>query len=292
MNWRAPMAAAATGVQVGAAIVATRFVIDQTTPGALALMRYSIGFLCLLPAVLMAGRFRFERRDLLPIGLLGAMQFGVLILLMNIGLQYLPAARAALVFALFPFLTMLIGAVFGQERLTAPKAFGVVVTLGGVALALGDTAVKAGGRADEWIGLLAVLASAICGAACTVLYRPWLRKYPTLPVGAFAMLASVGVLAIVAATEGFFSRPPAISPGGWVAIAFIGASSGVGYFLWLWALRHASPTQATVFLGLSPITAALLGVVLLGEPLTTGIIAGGLLVLAGLWIAHLRAPAR
>jgi len=61
------LAAAATGVQVGATMVATRFVIDQTAPASLAMLRYAIGFLTLLPAVLIAGRTRIARRDLLPI---------------------------------------------------------------------------------------------------------------------------------------------------------------------------------------------------------------------------------
>jgi hypothetical protein len=52
-------------------MVATRFVVDQTGPASLAFLRYAIGFCCLLPAVLLGARFRFERVDLLPIGLLG-----------------------------------------------------------------------------------------------------------------------------------------------------------------------------------------------------------------------------
>ncbi len=36
-------AAATTGILVGAAMVATRFVIDQTSPASLALLRYVIG---------------------------------------------------------------------------------------------------------------------------------------------------------------------------------------------------------------------------------------------------------
>jgi hypothetical protein len=45
-----PMAAAAaTGIFVGSTIVATRFVIDQTSPALLALLRYAIGSCCLLP---------------------------------------------------------------------------------------------------------------------------------------------------------------------------------------------------------------------------------------------------
>ena len=58
-------AAAATGILVGSAMVATRFVIDQTAPASLALLRYSIGFCCLLPPVLLSSAFDFERRDLL-----------------------------------------------------------------------------------------------------------------------------------------------------------------------------------------------------------------------------------
>jgi hypothetical protein len=59
-------AAAATGILVGSAIVATRFVIDQTGPASLALLRYLIGFCCLLPPVLLSGCVTFERRDLVP----------------------------------------------------------------------------------------------------------------------------------------------------------------------------------------------------------------------------------
>ena len=51
---RAVSAAAVTGILVGTGIVATRYVIDQTTPAALALLRYLIGVLCLAPALLMA----------------------------------------------------------------------------------------------------------------------------------------------------------------------------------------------------------------------------------------------
>ena len=41
-------------------------------------------------------------------------------------------------------------------------------------------------------------AAALTGAACSVFYRPYLRKYPVVPVCAVAMLASVGFLALLA----------------------------------------------------------------------------------------------
>src|SRR5512143_2624698 len=104
-----PMAAgAASGILVGSAMVATRFVIDQTHPASLALWRYLIGFLCLLPPIILSSRVRIERRDFLPIALLGIIQFGILIALLNYALQFIPSARAALIFATLPLLTMIL----------------------------------------------------------------------------------------------------------------------------------------------------------------------------------------
>jgi drug/metabolite transporter (DMT)-like permease len=285
-GWLPTAAAATTGIQVGSAIVATRFVIDQTHPASLALMRYTVGFICFLPPLLMSPRMRFERRDLAPLALLGITQFGILIALLNFGLNYLPAGRAALIFATFPLLTMILAALLGHERLDAMKALGVLLTIAGVGLALGEEAIERGGAANEWLGALAVLAGALCGAVCSVLYRPYLRKYPALEVSAFAMLASVGFLAVLAAREGFFDALPRFTTGGWLAIVFIGIGSGVGYYLWLWALSHATATRVTVFLALSPVTASGLGVVLLGERLSLMALLGLACVAMGLVVAH------
>src|SRR6478736_753962 len=46
---RALLAAAGSGALVGAAIVASRFAIGEVPPLTLALLRYAIGFACLLP---------------------------------------------------------------------------------------------------------------------------------------------------------------------------------------------------------------------------------------------------
>jgi drug/metabolite transporter (DMT)-like permease len=270
-------------------MVATRFVVDQTGPASLALLRYAIGACCLLPPALLASGARFERRDLLPLALLGITQFGLLIALLNYGLRFIPSARGALIFATTPLLTMTLAAALGQERLTLPKAAGVGLTMVGVGLAVGEKALG-GGRATGWTGELAVLASALSAAVCSVLYRPYLRKYPTLRVGAFAMLASVVFLAGLAAGEGFFTAPPHFTHGGWAAVLFIGTGSGAGYYLWLWALRYASPTRVTVCLGLSPLVAAGLGALLLGEAITIASVLGLGCVLLGLGLAHRPTP--
>jgi len=282
------LAAAVTGVLVGSAMVATRAVIDQTDPASLAFLRYIIGFCCLLPPVLVSTPVRVAQRDLVPIGLLGVTQFGILIVLMNYGLQFIPAARGALIFATMPLLTMLLAAALRFESLTITKTLGVLFTIAGVGLALGEKALVWNGTTVTWRGEIAVLGSTVAGAVCSVLYRPYLRKYPILPVSAIAMLAAVAFLAILAAGEGFFRSLPHFTTGGWLAVLFIGVNSGIGYYLWLWALAHATPTRVTVFQALSPVTATLLGAWFLAEDISAMVVLGLVCVALGLGLAHRR----
>jgi drug/metabolite transporter (DMT)-like permease len=281
-------AAALTGVQVGAAITATRYVAADISPAALAFLRYAIGVACLIPAVALARRVRFARADILPIAALGIGQFGILIALLNYGLRTVPAGRGALIFAAFPLLTLIVAALLGHERVTIRKIIGILATLLGVFLALSDKVLDSASVDGGWSALggeLAILASAATGAVCSVLYRPYLRRYPTLPVSAFAMAAAAAALLVPAMLDDLFAAPAQLTDRAWAAIVFIGLSSGGGYVLWLWALKNIAATRVTVFLALSPITAAALGVALLGEPVTAGMLAGVMCVVVGLWVA-------
>ena len=305
MTHLALWAAAATGIQVGAAIVATRFVANEVPPLTLAMLRYLIGFLCLAPFAwqhfcqfrhtrqsfsatkLEATRFR---RDLLVMAALGIGQFAVLIALLNWGLRLIGAAQAALVFSLFPLLTLLLSAALGREHLRFKLVMGVLLSVTGVGVSLWpklqDASMAGLGTSHiGYLGELAVLAAAGVGALCSVLYRPYLQRYPTVPVSAFAMLASVVFLAVFALTENWPMLVTAMTLGTWAVVAFIGLSSGVGYFWWLYALKHESPTRATVFLALNPVTAAFLGYFLLGEPLTGWTLSAIGLIGLGLWLA-------
>jgi drug/metabolite transporter (DMT)-like permease len=278
-------------VQVGAAIVASRFVVAEVPPLTLAMLRYAIGFLCLLPFALPALRVlrgQVRGRDLLAMAALGTGQFGVLIALLNWGLQTVAAAPAALIFSLFPLLTLLLAAALGREQVTQRLLAGVLLSIAGVSLSLLPKLQAVHGAG--WWGELAIFASACVGALCSVLYRPYLQRYPTVPVSAFAMLASVLFLAIAALGEGWPARVGTLTPPAWAAVVFIGISSGIGYFWWLYALKHESPTRVTVFLSLNPVTAALLGWLLLGERLPAQMLGALALIAAGLWLAT-RGPA-
>lgn len=287
------LAAAATGVQVGASIVASRFAVAEVPPLTLAMLRYGIGFLCLLPFAIEAIRSvqrasagfpasKSIARDIAAMAALGIGQFGVLIALLNYGLKTVPAGRAALIFSLFPLLTLLLGAATGRERVTPRLLAGVLLSIAGVAVSLAPK-LDAGG-ASHWWGELAVLASAATGALCSVLYRPYLQRYPTVPVSALAMLASVLVLAVLALGEDWPHRVVGFSASAWYAVVFIGVFSGIGYFWWLYALKHETPTRVTIFQALSPVTAALLGALFLHESPGIHAAAAIVLITLGLWL--------
>lgn len=294
------LAAAATGVQVGAAIVASRMVVTEVLPLTLAMLRYGIGFLCLLPFVFKpwgsvtigtktwSAVARLPLADVLAMAALGLGQFAILIALLNFGLQHIGAAQAALIFSLFPLLTLLLSAVLGREPISTRLLLGVLLSIAGVALSMAPKLSHV--SSGLWWGELAVLASACVGAICSVFYRPYLQRYPTLNVSAFAMLASVLFLAALALQEDWPARVPNLLAQTWAVVTFIGASSGIGYFLWLYALKHESPTRVTVFLALNPLTAALLGALLLHEMLDGWLMGAIALIGAGLWLAT-RLPA-
>ena len=271
-------------MQVGAAIVESRFAVAEVPPLTLAMLRYAIGFACLAPFAWKAlAGVRAGAGDLAAMAALGIGQFGILIALLNWGLLHVGAAQAALIFSLFPLLTLLLAAALGSERITPALVAGVLLSIAGVAVSLSP---KLGApQSGHWWGELAVAGAACTGALCSVLYRPYLQRYPTVPVSAFAMLASVLFLALLALGEQWPARVLAFSAQAWAAIAFIGVSSGIGYYWWLYALKHESPTRVTVFLALNPLTATLLGWALLGEPLHPAAVAALLLIAAGLWLA-------
>jgi drug/metabolite transporter (DMT)-like permease len=297
------IAAAATGVQVGAATVASRFLVGEIPPLTLALLRYTIGAACLVPVTLWlahrhpaarpppgaTGRSRASvAGDWCVMALLGIGQFGLLIAALNYGLKTVDAARAAMIFSLSPLMTLLLSAALGRERLSLGLLGGVMLAIAGVVVALAPKMVAV--HAGSWIGEIAVLVSAAISAVCSVLYRPYLQRYPVLQVSSFAMVASVLFLAVAALSESWPLLLAAIDPASWGIVVFIGLSSAVGYWWWLYALRHESATRVTVFLALNPLTAAALGHWLLHEPLDRWIgIAVGLIA-AGLWLATRTPP--
>ena len=105
----------------GFAGAVTRFLVTSADPVTLAILRWTIGFCCVLPVALLMRVAWPTRRDLPFVVLLGFGFFGLFFILYNIALGYTTAARASLALSTLPLQTMLVGAGLGIERLTARR---------------------------------------------------------------------------------------------------------------------------------------------------------------------------
>ncbi len=279
------LASATTGIFVGVGLVLTRVAVAEAGPLSVAFLRYLFGVLFLLPFLFSLRFVPFQKKDLLPVVLLGIGQFGVLIALLNFAVTVIDPGQAALIFAVFPLLTMGFAVAMGQEPFTARRALGIALTVVGVGFSIGGAALGGDLSDAQWLGVGAAFLSAVTGAFCSVLYRPFLMRYPTLQIGSLAMFAATLFLGVLAIPEGFFATVPDYSSGVWAALLGIGLVSGSGYLLWLYALQHVWASNVAAFMGLSPLAASLLGLLFLDEILSLADAAAVALVVAGLSLA-------
>jgi drug/metabolite transporter (DMT)-like permease len=277
-------AAAASSVLGGASVVATRFVIGDTDPLVLALLRYGIGAACLVPIALLIGGRRVARADLPAVALLGALFFALFPTLFNAALAHTTAARGALALSTLPLLTLVVAAALGVEAVTRDKLAGVALAVLGVAVALsGELAAVEG----AWRGDLIMVGTALCGAVYNVLSRPYLARYPVLTFTACAMLWGTAALAVTAGAAGALAAPPpAFTPAGWLAVGFLGVfGAALTFVLWSLGLAYATPTLVAITVTLNPVVAMVLGASLLGEPVTARLLLGLAAVAAGVALA-------
>jgi hypothetical protein len=79
----------------GTAAAITRYLVGSTDPITLAILRWGIGFLCLLPVALLLNVRWPSRRDWPAVALLGLCFFGLFFVLYNIAIGFTTAAAPA-----------------------------------------------------------------------------------------------------------------------------------------------------------------------------------------------------
>ncbi len=238
----------------------------------------------LTPLALALARRWPSPRELLIIGAMGAMFFGGLQFLFSNALTFTTSGRAALTYMTTPFLTLALAALFRTERPTALKVVGIIVASLGVVVALGQAG---SAPPTAWIGDLIVLFGAVITAIYNVWSNRWLRMHDPLVVVVTGVLPGTALLFVVAQALGAPTVSPDLSAVGWLAVGFIGLfGAAISYVLWLWALRHTTPTLVAVSLPMNPLMALLLGAALLGEPVTVSMVVGFVIVLAGIAITN------
>lgn len=268
----------------GSAAAITRYLAGNTDPITMAILRWGIGVLCVLPAALLLKARWPARGDLPAVAALGFAFFGVFFVLYNIAISFTTAARASLALATLPLHTMVVGALLGIEPLTKRKSIGVGVAVLGVfaALAAGLLSAPEGAWRDELIMTAAVL----CMAFYNVWSRPFIRRSSALGFLTVGMGTGAAALVLVGSFTGSFAALSHFTTPQWIAGLYLGIAGGaLAFILWVLALERASPTRVATTMTVNPLAAGLLATQLVGEPITPNLVLGLVAVFAGIWIA-------
>jgi drug/metabolite transporter (DMT)-like permease len=268
----------------GTAAAVTRYLVSDADSLTLAILRWAIGFLCVLPVALVLRARWPERNDWPAVAALGICFFGLFFIFYNIAVAYTTAARASLALSTLPLQTMLVGALLGAEPLTWRKSAGVGIAILGVfaALASGLSAAPLG----AWRGELIMTAAVLCMAFYNVLSRPFMERSSALGFLTVGMGFGAAVLTLAGLATNRISVLAGFGVPQWIAGVYLGIGGGaLAFILWVLALQRATPTRVANTMTVNPIAAALLATLLVGEPITLNLVVGLVAVFLGIWIA-------
>ena len=287
-EYRYHLAALFTVSVWGATFVSTKALIAAgLTPAEIFLMRFALGYLCILP--LAPRRLRAEnRRDEAAFAAAGGRGGSLNLLLENVAREYAPAANVSLLVCTAPVWTALAaGRADRGERMTRRQAAGAALAAAGMAL------VVLNGRFVLHIspaGDLLALAAALSWMGYSLVIKRLGARYPAsfiarkvffygmatiLPVFAFRPFAATGEL---------LARPVV-----WANLLFLGVvASGFCYALWNAVMRRLGAVRATNYIFFNPLVTMLTAALCIGERITAPALAGAAMILCGMWHAERR----
>jgi drug/metabolite transporter (DMT)-like permease len=264
--------------------------VETLPPLSLVFLRVCVG-LAILAAVVAASRTPLPRdlRTLAHLAVLGAVNIAVPFWLIGWAQQHIDSGLAGVLQSTAPFFTLVVAATFvHDERITRGRLAGIGLGSLGILFLSAESVADLGtpGGPERLAGLLAVVGSSLCYAVGNTYARRNLRSARPLvlavgQVGWSVIL--VGLLALL--VDGGITVP--VVPEAAFSVLWLGAvGTGFAYMVFFRLLTGWGPTRASVVAYLLPVVAVALGVVVLGETLDALFVAGGALIVGGVWIVN------
>ena len=209
---------------------------------------------------------------------------------MLFGVSMTSAVSAGVIMASIPAVVALLSWAFLRERITPRVAAAIAcaaVGIGLLGLSRPDDHAGATAASDRaWLGNLLVFGAVLCKAAYAVIGKTLTgalgpkRITALINLWGFALVTPFG---LYAALDFDFA---AVRPGTWLLLVFYALAASV-WTVWLWmtGLKAVPASQGGVFTVMLPVSAALVGVVVLGENLGGLQLAAFALALAGVLLA-------
>lgn len=251
--------------------------LQELPPLTLVLLRVALGAAMLLPLLRMQGIG-------LPKGMAGWKPFFAIGLLNNvipfslivIGQTFVPSGLASILNATTPLFTVMVMAAAGEEAAQMRRVAGVALGVVGVVILRGwgiET------RPGQGLGILLCLGGALSYGFAALAARRLLKDSPPLGTATSQLMASTVMMAAVAgATEQPWQLPmPSLTT--WLAVlGLAGLSTALAYIVFFQIIRRSGATNVMLVTLLIPVTAILLGWLVLGEPISAREIAGAIVI--------------
>ncbi len=265
-----------------------KFALTDFHPLGFTVVRFALAALFLFIVMLVYREsFTIDRRDRWKIVRLGFIGITLYNLFFMYGLKYTTAANSALLISLSPLFAAVIQTATGKERLSGRIIAGLVLSSLGVFFIIRShqgypvfSSARAGGD-------LLTLCATFSWAFYTIWARPLLEKYSAVTVTAYSMFAGA-ILLFPLSLPGMVSQSwSAISGPSWSALLFAAfIAGGVAYVFWYHGVKQFGVTRTMVYHYLMPFAAVLFAATVLGEKITLLQTAGGIAVLAGVYLVQ------
>jgi drug/metabolite transporter (DMT)-like permease len=180
---------------------------------------------------------------------------------------------------------LLVFFVMPKDRPSALNYLGVAVGLAGVVILVVPD-LRDRGLQGSLAGALAVVFASFTYAVSALYQRRTVRGVSVYEVS-LGQLAATAIFALPLAAPTLPAMHVAL--GSLAAVVGLGVGgSAVAYLLYYYMMNTIGPVRATGVTLLVPLTAVFWGVVLLGEPLSVPIVAGMIVILAGIVLTNIR----
>jgi drug/metabolite transporter (DMT)-like permease len=239
--------------------------------------RVAIATAVILPVhYFLQGKLPTDRRVWIAAAGMSVMNNIIPFTLITWGQQFITGGLASVVNATTPMFAALFMAMAGYEAITRRKMFALLIGLIGVSVLQG---IKFEGLSQQTWGIFAV-------ALATVFYglsAPWSKKMlvgiPPITTTTCSLTVSAVLMAVIVLLFGDYGQYAAVSAKTWWAlIALAVLSSALAYILFFRIIERAGPSFVSLCTMIIPISAIMLGYLVLGEKLTVNEVVGALII--------------
>jgi len=277
----------------GASFVAAKYAVAELPPLVAAFFRFLLASACLCPVLAWReGKAGLPKVRDLPLMVLLALTGVVLYnyFFLN-GSLSTSAINGSLIVANSPAISTGLSALLLKERVKPRQIAGLIISLAGVVLIITKGSMGFLVEMDFNHGDLLFVGGVFSWTLYTIASRVATRRLSPLSSTTYACVIGTVMLFPLAYPGLNFHSLSALTYKGFLGVAFLGvAASALSFVWWNEGLKKIGVSRAVTFHNLTPVTAAVLSVILLGERFHYFHLLGAVLVISGVYLSTKTEP--